>query len=130
MGKFVAGPFRVEVGQAYDEYMSTILPGFQQALAEGKLPDSPGLQLVLQGAERLHLAMRQATEDAARGQQPEFGMSLGMTRHEYQTLLDVGAVLQNFKEVLTMRGAMNGTPSPLAKDALVMLALGRYEDEA
>jgi hypothetical protein len=129
VGKFVAGPFRLSQGKAYDTYMTNLLPDLRKAVADGKLPDSPALQTVLEGAQKLHQAMRDATATAERAFQEEFSVAVPMTRQEHQTLADVGAVLQSFKEVQTVRGVMSGTPSPVAQEALGILGQGQYRDD-
>lgn len=106
MGTLTSQPYDVAEGKEWCDYIERVLSECRRLMAEGRMPDSEGIDAFL--ADVPHVVQqvrRDVTSAAVRGESP-IQTSVSMTSEEHKRLISMSESILNLLQILEIRKAV------------------------
>ncbi len=124
MAEWVAGPIRVEAARAFAEWAGRMQAMYMDLVKEGRTPEMQGLDEMNDLIADFAHSVKSSADAAARAGEKECTVRHKRTMQEHRMLIGTGGAMQNYMEVLMIRGVIDMNPSEDVTEALVTLTAG------
>ena len=128
MGTFRTGPVSLASAQAVADWLVTSRAAFDDLLTTGRAAVFDGMDEFLDISDRFSAQFQDAVDRGARMREDPLTIEISMTAAEQRILSATGTAMQNYLEILAMRGVENVAPSAEAVAGLLVIAEGDFEE--
>jgi hypothetical protein len=106
MGTLTSDEYDVEEGREWCAYLDRVTKECRRLIAEGRVPESEGLDGFLADSEVVLQQVRIDVASAASRGEKTITTSVRLTSEEYKRLLSMNESILNLLQILEMRGAV------------------------
>ena len=128
MGTFTAGPVSLASAQAVADWLVNSRAAFDDLLSTGRAAVFDGMDEFLDISDRFSAQFQAAVERGARMREDPLIIEISMTAAEQRILSATGTAMQNYLEILAMRGVENVAPSAEAVEGLMVISAGEFTE--